>query len=493
MRGTGPSEFRSLTRTLFKGFGISAITLALYVSAIGCECPEMVTPACALYSRADTVFVGMLISMPSNQAYKDNVSVTSRFRIDEAFKGLAGTEVEVEFPFPRCAVPLNVGDKYLIYAHRVQANNLVSGFVSEACSGTKFLKEAVNDLRYLRALSIKDVHKSILGRVTGIRGQELEGIEVRARGVGGTVTSRVDAGGLYQLEPSKRGSYEVEVTLPLSLKVLAEVGMRVTEGTKTIIRYTAILEEGVCDYKELRVVRIYSGTISGKVVDVMGRPVPRISIHLYPFSEKPEFHSLGGQIAGTDAEGNYEYKSVKQGEYFLGVNLGQMASFSVPFDATFFPGSSSIKNATVISLAQNQQLSLSALKLPPRSVECIITGRLLWADGSPVYPSTTSATGGARPILYLLDPQNLEGISSYRPDGSNTIHIAEDGTFSFIAFEGHKYMVHTDAFNAQGQPMHAPHLMIAVDGGLQPLNLILSLEGTGRDKETIRKELNPAP
>ena len=187
--------------------------------------------------------------------------------------------------------------------------------------------------------------------------------------------------------------------------------------------------------------------------------------------------------------GHYFFKSVKEGKYFLGVNLGQLPSFFTPYPATFFPGVSSIDKATVISLEDNQQLSLETLKLPSRSIEQVVTGRLLWPDKTPVTTGPTGSAARVRPNLYLLDPQNLDGINSSRPDASDTVQIATDGTFSLIAFEGYTYIIHVDAPNSEGQPMHAKHMKVTVDRYLQPITLILSLHGKGQGEEIIKKEL----
>src|SRR6202040_2828358 len=74
-------EFFSLIRTPLMGLAIPVMTIVVSVAAIGCECPEMFTPPCALYSRADVVFIGTMTSAFPKALDGDNF-VEVRFHVD---------------------------------------------------------------------------------------------------------------------------------------------------------------------------------------------------------------------------------------------------------------------------------------------------------------------------------------------------------------------------------------------------------------------------
>jgi hypothetical protein len=470
---------------------LSVLMTVITASSIAnaCECYEYQTPPCAFYSRADAVFIGTIASTSSNNTQGYDAK-NAQFRIDEVFKGLSGATTEVEFPFPDCNVRPNVGEKYLVYARREFSGSGPGQLVSRNCDGTRLLKDASSDLGYLRKLSDKDLHGSISARILGIREHELDGVEISVQGFDRVVTSGVDAEGFYKFDLQKPGTYQIQVSVPLQLDVLAQLGLSATkEPSKTIISYAAVLKGNECDYKEIKVIRRYSAGISGNVVDENGRPVPRLSIQLYPVSAKPDFRFLGGRTEGTDVAGNYSFKSVKEGRYFLGVNLGAPPDFSAPYPKTFFPGVSSAEEATIISLEENQQLSLETLRLRPRLVERIVSGFLVWSDGSPVIKRQPDSSTPGSPHLYLLDPERLIGINGARPDGSFTIRIEEDGRFSFVGYDGYTYVIHVNALNSRGEWMHAKHVKVTIGRESPVLRLTVSLPGKGQSEDVMKKEL----
>src|ERR1700682_1861950 len=484
-----------LTRLSLMGLGFLLTTISSPVSAIGCECPETLTPTCAFYSRADAVFIGTLRSTNSNTAQGYNIK-TAHFIIDKAFKGFSDAGTEVEFPFPDCNVRLNVGDKYLVYARRASSSSGKGQLVSQNCDGTKLLTDAAGDLTYLGTLSSEKVHESISGRIMGLRDHELDGIETSASAEGANwkVTSGLDAEGSYKFDLPRTGGYQIQVSIPLQLEVLARTGLSAKkEPAKTVIRYRAMLNSGECDDKEIKVIRKYSAGVSGTVVDENGRPVPHLSIQLSPVSARPDFRFLGGRTEGTDVAGNYSFKSVKEGKYFLSVNLGATPDFFTPYPKTFFPGVSSIEEATIISLAENQQLSLETFRLRPKLVERIVSGFLVWSDGTPVIKRLPDSATPGSPHLYLLDPEKLVGISDARPDGSGTIQIEDDGRFSFIGFEGCTYVIHVNALSSHGEWMHAKHVKLTIGRASPVIRLTLSLPGNGQSQDIMKKELEARP
>jgi hypothetical protein len=146
-------------------------------------------------------------------------------------------------------------------------------------------------------------------------------------------------------------------------------------------------------------------------------------------------------------------------------------------------------------LSENQQLSLEPFVVTAKLTEKIVTGRLIWRDGSPVTKLRPNAPLNEKPVLYLLDPNNIRrgALNPFRPDGTESIQIDEHGKFSFFGYEGQTYVVHAHAFNALNQAMHAKHIKVNLTNCITPIELVLSLPGEGTGDDDINQELREQP
>ena len=121
------------------------------------ESPCMDVPACEVVWRPyiSAVFLGRAaeiltedipIVLDSEKTLTGALHV--KFDVAESFRGVAEKSVTVVSGGDLCGFPFSKGHEYLVYGRRLQSGLI---YVS-LCAGTKWKKEASEDLKYLRGL-----------------------------------------------------------------------------------------------------------------------------------------------------------------------------------------------------------------------------------------------------------------------------------------------------------------------------------------------------
>lgn len=121
------------------------------------ESPCSDAPACASAWRpyVSAVFLGRAfetrtedvpIVLDGKKALTDALYV--KFDVEESFRGVAEKSVTVVSGGDLCGFPFSKGHEYLVYGRRLESGLI---YVS-ICAGTKWKKEAAEDLEYLRGL-----------------------------------------------------------------------------------------------------------------------------------------------------------------------------------------------------------------------------------------------------------------------------------------------------------------------------------------------------
>jgi hypothetical protein len=111
-------------------------------------------PPCQAYWDAPVVFAGTPLAVSRIEVERDGSRVMQRlvrFRIEEAFRGVGGTDVEVLTGGwgGDCGYDFEVGRKYLVYGYTIEGKKWVGTGI---CTRTRPLSEAGEDLNFIRAL-----------------------------------------------------------------------------------------------------------------------------------------------------------------------------------------------------------------------------------------------------------------------------------------------------------------------------------------------------
>lgn len=487
-------------------FSFLAIILCLFLAFASdvraCTCEEYGLPPCAAYWRADAVFVGSIIGItkPTEGSRGVLPQATLRFSIEQPYKGVKGTEVEVTTLWGTSCdggdSQFKVGEQYLVYGHRDSAGGKLAIW---PCDRTRPATSVDADLAYIRSVSNGTAKQTIIGRVAENKYQPLKGLKIAVEGAGKKYEAVTDDEGGFKVNVEQAGKYKVRAFIPFSAEVMSyrpNIQAHPTEK-QTVVEYQVDLRKGECDYREVDVFKVdlkATAEISGRITDSEGKPVSSLNVYLYPTTAVQDFHSGDHEFAQTDETGKYTFAGLREGQYLVGVNIGRTPEIGQPYPQTFYPGVREAAQARVISLEQGQTLSTIDFSLPPRLVEREVTGTIVWPDGSPVTRMSPDSSPNLGPGLFILDPLfKFFPMNMMKKDGQYSAKVDKEGHFSFLGFEGYSYVIHVHAFNAEDKVMHAKHVRVTIKGEVQPIQLVLSLPGYGEGEEEIKKELNEQP
>jgi hypothetical protein len=345
-------------------------------------------PPCQAYSKFPVVFAGTATDVSDEQRLHRLV----RFRVDEAFKGVDGAEVEVHTGLGGgdCGYPFTEGTQYLVYASRNEKDGRLAVSI---CSRTAPLAEASDDIAYIRGLANAATGGTIFGSATRFARNLREGGSTKVGPIAGmkvVATSgnrRVEAvtgeDGRFRFEALSPGTYRVEASVPAGLTPQESQEVRVADRGCAEIVYLACSD----------------GRVSGRLLDSSGNPVRSTTVDLIPVD------SLDGDRRGlweiSEEDGRFEIDEVPPGRYVLGVNLARPAepTDNYPVPRTFFPSGDSPSTAQVIVLGDGQHVSGLELQLPPPLPVRSITGVVVWPDGRPAFRAQVSARDTASRYL----------------------------------------------------------------------------------------------
>jgi hypothetical protein len=155
------------------------------------------------------------ILLDGEKAHTERLHVT--FEVEESFIGVQGKSVFVTSGGDLCGYPFSKGHEYLVYGRRLQNGEI---YVSIS-SGTKWKKEANEDLKYLRGLSTAPSGARIYGtvfryneptnpRIMAIRGgTAAAGQKIAFRGSQKNYEVAVDAQGKFEIPAIPPGRYTI--------------------------------------------------------------------------------------------------------------------------------------------------------------------------------------------------------------------------------------------------------------------------------------------
>lgn len=222
---------------------------------------------------------------------------------------------------------------------------------------------------------------------------------------------RLDAEGRYRVSGLPPGKLKITLKLPDTLTTdRPEREVTVADrGCASVVYY-------VPD----------NGRVSGRVFDPDGQPVARIMISLIDPGSDPKREYV--KLDRTDAEGRFTFSAVSAGRYLIAVNFNRFPNPNDPtlaYPSAFYPGVTDQPNAEVITLGVGEKLTGLDIRVPSRRPASVVTGQVVWADGSPV----------AGAYLTLKDVTQTED-SSY-----NGIKADEQGRFTINGYVGQKLVI----------------------------------------------------
>lgn len=403
----------------------------LAARVVACSCLPTPTPYRA-FADARAVFAGRVVGgrdAPTDEGVTEHFF---RFAVEEAFKGVAGREVEVSAGADSsCYSGFAVGQTYLVYASGGPGDALYT----HMCSRTVGLRGAGDEVYRLRALLRGVPEPRVYGAVTrrdnGLRGGRsvslatpLAGIKVVVEGEGRRYEAVTDARGRFSLAKVPDGHYKARAVVPATYApdypgeqefvLMPEArpnGLAVRTGPGAYARF----EVG------------WKNEIGGRLLDAEGAPLVRAKAAVFaldaggsPVPVEEEMFDL--------AEGKYRFRGLTPGRYLPAVTV-RLPTAAGPREARFFhPGTASATRAGQVTVAEATPTQGRDIKLPEGYVTRRIEGVVVWPDGRPVRDAWVALYDGERP------GEDDAAYSFVRVDGR--------GRFSLQGFVGSEYWAH---------------------------------------------------
>ena len=398
-----------------------------------CQCHEYDVPVCARYWRADAVFVGQLrdITPPPERPTAQTLPVaTLHFIVEQPFRGITSATVDVEtLSGTSCDLTFVKGMRYLIYAERdSDSKQLFTGM----CMGGGEAADAVEDLNYIRSLTQQGVAESISGRVGKFQG--ISGVKIQVRNEHKIFETTSDERGNFSLSLEGPGTYNVKLSIPSPVGVVATrqdlLDKLETTETQTTIEYKVELGKSQCDYRQFDTYPVdvrATAVVSGFVLTASGRPVDKGYVYLQRASdpERSRFEKI-------EADGSFKFEEVPVGEFHLVLNPRNEApdENDPPYARTFYPNASDVSGATKIVVTEGAKLGNLTLRVGRAFKSRTVTGKVVWETGAPA--------PGARIAIYNGD----QYVQAFEAD--------KRGLFSFKVYGDFKYSLHVTVY---GRPL----------------------------------------
>jgi protocatechuate 3,4-dioxygenase beta subunit len=350
-----------------------------------CTCGGAPT-VCGAYAEADAVFIGSVqrIELPpaqKNPQGREYVAGQIAYvQVEKAFKGVRNAQVVFRSWGTSCDAEFKQGERWLFYARYNKENRSWS---IGACGRSTRIEGAAEDLLYLQGLPASAQKTHISGRLEHYTDENIIGARVRIIGEKKTYETYTDKNGVYEINGLPPGKYTVEPDIPFGLKVRFSIQYDGDVDYSDNPKREILLKEKGC----AGVAFFFNSAthISGRVFGADGRALAQTCLKLTPKDEDDEnAGSSLWRIDCTDEQGRYKLDEIPPGEYLLIVNYDGLISSDAPFPTAYYPGTFERQKASVVTLAEGDNLENYDIHIPSQEATRVLQGLLVYSDGQPV-------------------------------------------------------------------------------------------------------------
>ena len=436
-------------------FGLTAMLLLVSAanSADACSCGT--GPVCSHYFESDAVFIGTVQRIAKGaQDRLQRGMLQVDIGVNSPFRGVNGSAVTVVTADngAACGYTFQVGERYLVYAHRTPDGTLEVSL----CSRTIPLAKATEDLQFIQSVATGTAHSRVYGRIThwerdytNDRSRDygaMPDVLVTVRGPGGGAETRTDDQGRYELAGLPVGVYDVAAFPPANF-----TGSRLTDVAE-------IRDPRSCQFRDFNLV--YDNRITGAVTTASGDPVDGAQVELMAAAKlgmRGNVQTLRMKTVG----GRFEFTEVPAGRYVVGVDLTRRMDPTLVFPQTLYVRSGDAVSATIVEAGGGGQQELAPIIVPAPRRALRLTGTVRFEDGRP-----------APEVFVSL----VDGDESWRQVAVG-IKTGPNGEFSFTVHEGLAYIARSSSAELSGgerkylQAALGPFMATEQTG---PLSIVLS-------------------
>jgi hypothetical protein len=384
------------------------LLILIHPSAAQATSCAMPTP-CQAFGPAAVVFIGQVLAgSETKTTMLDGRTSTLclgviKFSVEEVFKGVATTQLEIRAGFLCSPSSFVLGERYVVYGYDLGSEKAKQFIVG---SRTTRLTYADGDLSFLRSLPLAGVGGMLHGSIQVNIGEDepmpLSGLTVDLEGPMGRRQVTTTDKGEFELSGLPPGRYTVTPILP--------------ENYVASNEYDRVAEVDVFDRgcaEALFSVRM-NGRVSGQVVDSSGVGAPLYMNLVCAEAGKRSFGSY------TEDDGTFEIVGVASGRYFLRFDVTEGDEEEV----YFYPGVRNKEDAAIIVIGMGEQVAGYNLTLPAEFQLARVEGTVTYSDGR-----------AASTALVRLDVEDDEMAGKRYIDRSPSTYTDDHGRFSLIGYK----------------------------------------------------------
>jgi len=442
--------------------GLVLIALLFSVRLLACSCAGPARTPCFAAGSSTAVFTGKVLDiadqpppapLPSSgntgrviasRQTANPISLPARLRVvrlsvGDVLTGVDASQKEIEiltgYGGGDCGYPFQLGGEYVVYAYKNSAGRLETGI----CMRTRPLDQAAEDVKYIREMAAAPETGQLWVRTAFPGIPPLSGATIIAEKQGQRYAIPANSAGEAIFPDLSPGDYAVHVASDGDLP----------DDPMVHLNPKACVEVNL--FRALK--------ITGRVITRGGLPASRIQVQ---FRSAANQFGDGGLV--TDADGHYELRILRPGEYYLGVNLNHVATREEPYPRWFHPGTDDPAAATKIEFSGRPETRVYDLTLPDPLPERTVDGVVVRTDGQ----------APMRTVVSAFDPfRNIAAQAFTDPSGHFTMHL----------FAGTAYQLH--AVIPGPEPVSAPP--VDIQPSSSPLSLHLTLSQPGNSAYEVMR------
>lgn len=417
------------------------LVLFSFENVKACSCS--ISSPCLMNQMADAVFIGKIKDVEKKSGY-----ALHKVQIEKTYEGFVGkSEADVYTDqSSSCAFTMEDDFYYLIFA---KINETTGKVTTWFCSGTKPLKSAENEIKYLESLKNAPDNKGILsGKILEynarykdekepIKPKEIDKVFWEYES-GEVKETQIDSDGSYSFSNLKGGRYKVSLFVPERLITTDEIESDYffEKGFRKLSKKVKVLGSG-CSSREFYTFYV-NGIITGKVLDANGLPLKKMPVTVFRFEDADEMPEKLDKI-WTDDNGIYAIKGLPPARYLIGFEIGNSLYINSHFAGylpVYYPNVTKRENAEYIKLGYNEILTNKDIKLSPELNKRKIKGQVLFENGQPAKNADVT--------FYVR-----RKVASDRTEGGYDLKLNSEGTFELEVYDKTEYWILARLFDSE--------------------------------------------
>jgi hypothetical protein len=365
---------------IFNSILLSILIFGNVAKACNCLPTETVDKE---FARTPNVVILKLQSVIQNEGEAASYYLS----VEKVFKGELKVDETLVFKYgSNCSWLFSeneIGTEYLLYLGERPANNeMWSGYF---CARSGRINSRTADLSYLENENKLRDRTRLSGtlrrtvetpdEVQRFSINSLATRKIRITGNGRTIKLVTDENGVYEIYDLPAGKYRIS---PEQVEGFIFSSDR-RKYTDVEIKSKSHTEQDF--FYEI------NNEISGKIIDLNGKPLGNICVDLISVKTQKLLGSFHQSC--TNPKGEFELTAIPAGTYKIVINRDDLADTPNPaFNTFYYPNAKTEEGAAKFSVEANYFLK-NLILVPPEMIETItLTGRLIFSDGKPVANET---------------------------------------------------------------------------------------------------------